>query len=407
MEGAYFRILKRTQFFAMAGFLLLLAFVVLLPAFLCPPDIAWSAYYVIGPLALLSILMGVARLYIIDKTTLALYDYYLIYKNGFRTIQLSYGDIIGFRQQQGRGWKNITILSKHSTEQDIIITDHFHQYQLILTVLQSKLIELYAFDFESDYRELIPVDKQATAEKELRQLKKVKTFVMGFTLATMPFAIYIGLYFYNARYDCWICLLTPLLAIALGRMIPQYVKFSLRPPRKFPVIVFAILFSAIGLLFYANQQYNIIDYDRTFLYTLLLTVALMALLLIRNKELQFRNIAAHFTIGLYATLLAMYSNAVIIILNAVPDTSEPAISQTVVTARQISPDKDDTSYYLNLKSLAATGLKKDLGVDKTIFDKTKISDTVYVLQFKGALGIKWQQFGIRTGNDRIRVLSER
>lgn len=155
-----------------------------------------------------------------------------------------------------------------------------------------------------------------------------------------------------------------------------------------PSLAWAIFAPSFALVLRALLDFNIYDFNKAWLYTSILAVAILAIIFIRNQEFDFKKTKDYLTASSILIIVVCYSYGTIVTLNCYFDKSDSKLYKATIVNKRISKDKN-TSYYLELTKWGTQDNNKEVSVEQDFYDRMKNGDQVTIYFQNGWFNIPW------------------
>lgn len=305
----------------------------------------------------------------------------------FSNRKLAFEDIKGFTINE----QYIFVESRNKEQKRIKISKYISGYNEILHWLIQNFPNL---DFQNgiiEEQEILNNEtfgwtKEIREEKlkNSRQTSKLINWVAGLSL--------VWNFFYPTPYQYSIlaAITIPILALLVVKFSNGLIRFDEKNGSAYPSVVYAFVFPSLGLMLRAVLDYDLFDYSNVWLPTMIITLAFLFLLLIKQKEITFKEKIDYLTISSLAMFLFAYSFGTVVHVNCYYDNSEPKYFTAKVLDKRISSGKS-TSYYLELSAWGQQEEIDEVSIGKRLYNKIKIGDEVNINFRDGQLEIPWFQ----------------
>ena len=131
------------------------------------------------------------------------------------------------------------------------------------------------------------------------------------------------------------------------------------------------------------------DYSNVWLTTTIITITFLFLLLIKQKEITFKNKLDYLTVSIVALFLFVYSFGTVIHINCYYDNSDAQYFTAKVLDKRISSGRRSRTYYLELSTWGQQDKPDKVSVGKRLYNRIEIGDQVNIFFRKGKLDIPW------------------
>ncbi|MCC5932067.1 MAG: hypothetical protein JJU28_22670 [Cyclobacteriaceae bacterium] len=190
------------------------------------------------------------------------------------------------------------------------------------------------------------------------------------------------------QYSILAAIIIPILALIVVRSSNGLIRVDEKNGSAYPSVIYAFIFPSLGLMLRAVFDYNIFDYSNAWLTSTIIALALLFLLLIKQKEITFKKKLDYLTVSSLALFLFAYSFGTVIHTNCYYDNSEPEYFTAKVLNKRVSSGKS-TSYYFELSPWGQLSEIDEVSVGKGLFNRIEIGDEVNIYFRTGKLDIPW------------------
>jgi hypothetical protein len=311
-----------------------------------------------------------------------------IYSRGvFSTQQLMFDEIKGYRLND----KYILIEPKNEKQKKMAISKYLAKSDEIVDWLSD-----YYDDLDIDYAELEKENEEILNNEafgltpQYREERLEKSHTTAKILNWGGAIIGAWTYFFPNPYEFAIiaAIAFPLICIIPLKYFNGLMRIDEKKGSAYPSIFFAIFAPTIAICLRGLLDYNIYDYSKIWLWAVVIAIAYIALLVIGNKEFNFKKAKDYFTIGIFLLLMFGYGYSTVVILNCTYDKSEPEIFEARIMSKRYSAGKS-SSYYFQLSVWGTQKEPEEISVSYDLYDKLNKNDTVKVYYMKGQFDIPW------------------
>lgn len=185
-----------------------------------------------------------------------------------------------------------------------------------------------------------------------------------------------------------ISILIPIISIVALKLSTGLIRIDERKDSAYPSILWAVLTPSLGVCIRALLDYNVFSHDNVWMPSAIIAFALVAVLMVGNKEFKFKKAVDFFSFLVVASILFAYSYGSIITLNCMYDNSEPSIFNAEVLGKRISSGKS-TTYYLELTPWGQRKEVEEVPVSQGLYEQLENNDMVNIYFMRGYLNIPW------------------
>jgi hypothetical protein len=218
--------------------------------------------------------------------------------------------------------------------------------------------------------------------KKARQTSKVINWAAGITAA--------WIFFYPTpyQYSILMTMIIPIIALLIIKFSDGLIRVDEKNGSAYPSVIYAFIFPSLGLMLRAIFDFEIFDYSNVWLPTTIITLSILVVLLIKQKEITFKTNRDYLTIASLALFLFAYSFGTVIQINCYYDNSEAELFTAKVLDKRVSSGKY-TQYYLELSPWKQQHEADEVGVAKELYDRIETDNEVNIYYRNGTLEIPW------------------
>lgn len=165
-------------------------------------------------------------------------------------------------------------------------------------------------------------------------------------------------------------------------------------------IDFGLIGPALGLMLQALLSYDLADYHLVIWHIAIVALILTLIICVNNPEIRphsFDYLPMGFLMLLVTGALGFGS---LLSINGSFDHAAPRIFTTTITGKNISGG-NSTTYNFDVAPWSTRKKGMYVWVSKKVFDQKEVGDTLYLFEFKGALGYPWVELGEYKANSRL------
>jgi hypothetical protein len=299
--------------------------------------------------------------------------------------QLLLSEIQGFRIDNNY----IVIQPKEKEKKKIKISTYFGKTDELIEWLDSQYPNLDLLNAEQEKEEILN-DHSFGETVQQRESKLIQAHKTAKILNWIGGIVGVWTWFWTYPYEYAIILsiVIPIIALIVLKLSGGLIRFDEKNGSAYPTIAYAFLAPCLGLLMRAITDFNIFNYEKVWLPTSLITVIIMAVILLGNKEFTFKK-ATDWVAVISASFIAFaYGFGTIITLNCFYDNSEPKLFTPKVLEKRISSGKSRT-YYIKLTPWGLQKKTEEVSVSKELYNQVNKNDVVNLYYFNGLLEIPW------------------
>ena len=196
-------------------------------------------------------------------------------------------------------------------------------------------------------------------------------------------------FFYPSPYEYALLLAAavPVLAILAVKLSKGLIRIDEKKGSAYPSVIYALIYPSLALMVRVFD-YQIFDYSNVWGNAILITLCLLILLLLKQKEITFKKKPDYFTVVSIALFLFVYSFGTVIFFNCYYDHSKAQYFTAKVLNKRISSGKSTTRYV----ELSTWGQQKEVdevSVGKKLYNSIEVGSIVKIYFRNGKLGIPW------------------
>lgn len=349
------------------------------------PDGELNGVWLLGSLAVGMIIFMVLALVEIHKNKVVVDDTRLQTISTFGNRSLLLEDIKGYHLVKNY----IFVEPLDKSKKRIKISTYMGKSREIESWLSSRFPDLDTLEAEQELENILTSEEYGrTVEDREYRLNRAKQTCRILNILGCIVAAWVFFRPEPYEYSIIVCLTVPLIALAALKLSGGLIAFLDRKGSAFPSVFMAIFIPAMAILVRALLDFDIDTMDNGWLPIGGITVTLLGVLTIENKNPEFKGKhKLQSIIGVFFISLA-YAYGAVIILNCIYDSSEPKHNTALVVNKRVSSGKN-TTYYLELSPWKNENEQKEVSVSKTLYEQTEKNDTVNIYLKKGALNMPW------------------
>lgn len=335
------------------------------------------------------------------KNKIIITDDRIISINMFSKKELKFNEIMGFKGNHSY----IFVIPYDSKLKTINISKSLSGHVEIYEWLSKEFSDIDSINAINETQEILN-DKtkgwrKEINEEKLKLAKRVAKTIERFSMVATCWVV-----FYPKPYELsiLITLAIPIIAILAIRLSNGFIRLTESEGNVYPTIFYAFLFPAIGLFIRINREYDILEYTNIFEPMILITLTLLTVLLLSNKDYKLKTKSDFLVFFLLSFFIFMYSFSVVIFNNCFYDHSEP----DKYKANVINKNTEHVKFYLLFNIELSTNLKHNYGhdniyVSSETYKSINIGDDVVVNLNKGSFNIPWLTVTIVKNKPTIQI----
>lgn len=294
--------------------------------------------------------------------------------------------------------EGIIFVSKTPGVKGVIVSRYCHQGRDFFDWMRKhkiKFIESKAPEEQPAYRDK-SLSKDAN-ERKLKQARVAAAILNGAGVITAVWVCFLP-YFYQLAVI--MASLTTLCSIAMLKYFKGWLYlFDQRFQPSYKIEV-GLIGPALGLMLQALLRYDLADYHVVIWHIAIVALILTLIICVDNPEIRpnsFDYLPIGFLMLLVTGALAFGS---LLSINGGFDRAAPRIFTTTITGKNISHGKS-TTYNFDVAPWSTRKKGMYVWVSKQAFDQKEVGDTLYLFEFRGALGYPWVELGEKKGDSRL------
>lgn len=297
-----------------------------------------------------------------------------------------------------KGYQNhaegIIFVSKTPGVKGVIVSNYCYQGSDFYDWMRKhkiKLLEPKPLKEQPEYRDKsLSKDAYETKHKRARMAAAILNCAGGITV------VWVYFWPYYHQVAVVMATLVTLCSIAMLKYFKAW--FYLIDQRFQPSyrIGFGLIIPAMGLMSQALSRYDLADYHRVIWHIAIIALILTLIICVDNPEIRSNYIQMGFLMLFVTGALAFGS---LLSINGSFDRAAPRIFTTTIAEKNISGG-NTTTYNFDLAPWSTRKKGMHVWVSKKFFDQKQVGDTLYLFEFKGALGYPWVEVGEYKGNSR-------
>lgn len=303
----------------------------------------------------------------------------------FKTGELFFKEIDGFRILRGRNSNAIAFYPKNSDKNKIKTDLIFKNSDLLLKWANEKFINIDEDNYKKEMEIILHNNAIGTTEKQraegLDRAKKWVRIFNGISYTTTFWGIILPRP-YNMV--IWMLFLLPVISVIYLSVFAGLVKFSSWRKSAYPLVGGGFMTASLALCVRAAMDWNILNWQSFWIpFALFFFCAFFAIMFFSpDNRRDIRSIAV---ICLCCSLFGFGST---ISLNGILDSSSPTTFRTEIINKRISYNKGP-HYYLKLSSGGPWTKEREVRVSEPKYKKHNIKDSINVNVFTGAFMISY------------------
>lgn len=307
--------------------------------------------------------------------------------NTFSNKQLFFKEIKGYRILD----QFVIIESNNKQKKKIKVSTYFEKVNEITEWLSENYQDLNTVEAKQE-KEAILKNNEFGWTTEEREKKLNKAHKTAKILNWTGVLIGIATLFIAPPYEDTIiaAVLFPIICLIILKKSNGLIRIDDKQKSVYPTIFLSILAPSSGLCLKAVIGYNIFDYSKTLVPSLLITLIYIVALTSNNDEFKYKNINDYLSRLCLSIFIFCYSFGSVINLNCIYDKSEPEIFKTTILNKRISSN-ESTSYFLKLTPWGEQKEIDEVSVSKDLYNRLKKNDQVKIYFMNGQFGIPWFQ----------------
>lgn len=349
--------------------------------------ISTMRFFVTIPYVIVGITLIIFSVIKTIKNKIIITDDRIISINMFSKKELKFNEIMGFKGNLSY----IFVIPYDSKLKTINISKSLSGHIEIYEWLSKEFSDIDSINATNETQEILN-DKTKGWRKEINEEKLKLAKRIAKTIERLSMAATCWVIFYPKPYELSIVitLAIPIIAILAIRLSNGFIRLTESEGNVYPIIFYAFLFPAIGLFIRINREYDILEYTNVFGPMILITLTLLTVLLLSNKDYKLKTKSEFLVFFLLSFFIFMYSFSVVIFNNCFYDHSEPDKYKANVINKNTEPVK----FYLLFNIELSTNLKHNYGndniyVSSETYKSINIGDDVVVNLNKGSFNIPW------------------
>ena len=215
-----------------------------------------------------------------------------------------------------------------------------------------------------------------------RKIARVINWAAGITTAST--------FFYPTPYQYSIlaAMIIPIIALLAVKFSDELIRVDESKGSAHPSVVYAFIYPSLGIMLRAILDYSIFDYSNVWPTTVVITLAFLFVLLIKQQEITFNKKVHYLTVSCLALFLFAFSFGTVIHINCYYDNSEAKYFTAKVLDKRISSGKS-TSYYLQLSPWGHQKEADEVSISKGLYNRFEVGEEVDIYFRDGKLEIPW------------------
>ncbi len=348
-------------------------------------DINFILALILTPISIGMIILMVFGLIEVYKGRLLIENDRLVSIGAFKTKELKFDEIKGYTVNE----QYIFVEPKTKEKKRIKISQYFGGYQEIIFWLSSKYENLDIVNAQAEEQEILN-DETIGWSRDIREVKLLNARKISRIINWLGGISFVWTLFYPEPYDLAVlsALVIPIIALISVKLSGGLIRIDKKNGSAYPSTIYAFIFPSLGLMVRSLFDYDIFDYSNVWLKAVLVTVAFLFILLVKQKEITFKKKQDFLTVSSMMMLLFAYGFGAVIYLNCNLDKSEPQHYSATILDKRISTGKH-TSYYLKLTAWGQQKEIDEVSVGKGLYNRVEINNEINIYFRNGLLEIPW------------------
>lgn len=360
-----------------------LLFFISLPDVIHNPSSGKDWFLVVIAIVLVALMIYCINEAIKGKFVIEIDRIYLV--NSTSTKELYFSEIKGYRVDD----KYIYIEPIPADKKKIKITKYFKGEAKIIHWLNQNYKDLDLAEKEEKVQAILnDVEYGFTIEERQQRFKSARTTstIINVTGIILAACITIGSAYDN--YLVGLAIVAPLVFVLILRSYKGLIRLEQKKSSPYPTILWGLLAIIFGLFMRAIHDSYILNYSNAWMPSILIGLALLALLTLGNVEFKRMNLPAILGKIAMAAIMFGYGLSSILAINCVYDNSQTHRYQAEVLNKRISRGKS-TSYYFILSAWGPHRSFDEISVSRALYERVEVTQHVNVYLNKGRLQIPW------------------
>jgi len=345
------------------------------------PELIW----LLAPISIGMIALAIVGLLDTIFGKVVIEDDRIYSKSTLSNRQLLLSEIQGFRINN-----NYIIIQPTTKEKKRIkISTYFGKTDELIEWLASQNPDLDLLNAEQEKEEILN-DQSLGETVQQRESKLIQAHKTAKILNWVGGIVGIWTWFWAYPYEYAIVLsiVIPVIALIILKFSGGLIRFDEKNGSAYPTIAYAFLAPSLGLFMRAITDFNIFNYEKVWLPTILIAVVIMVVLLIGNKEFSFEKATDWAAVIVTSFIAFAYGFGTIITINCLYDNSEPKLFTPKILEKRISSGKS-TTYYFKLTPWGVQKETEEVSVSKELYNQVNKNDVVNLYYLNGLLEIPW------------------
>lgn len=344
-----------------------------------------ETFWILGPISIAMIVLMVIGLIDTVKSRFVIDTDKIFTISTFSNRQLMFDEIKGYRITD----KYLFIESNDENKKKIKVSTYFGKINEIEEWLSENYSDLDIVQANQEKEEIL--DNEAfgwtSEEREEKLIKAHKTAkIINWTGGLIgAWTLFLANPY---EYAIIASIVFPILCVLVLKYFNGLIRIDERKDTAYPTIFWAIFASSMGLCLRGLLDYNIFDYSKIWVPSILVALAYIAVLAIGNKEFSFNKAKDYWTIIVFSILIFGYGYGAVTTLNCMYDESEPETFDATILSKRISSGKS-TTYYLELTPWGKQKEIDEVSVSKDLYNKLEKNSRVTIYFMKGRFDIPW------------------
>ncbi len=340
--------------------------------FLAPLSIGMIGLMVVG---LLDTIKGKV---IVSSDTLSI-------RSTFINRDLKFQEIKGFQVEQNY----IFVLPNTEKKKRIKISTYIGNSSELILWLSSNFPDLHQVNKEKEETEILDnFEYGRNVEERSSKLNQAKKVAKFFNWAGGLILVWTLFKPEPYEYAILASISLPVIATLTVVYFKGLIRIDEKKGSAYPTVFFAILMTSCGLFLRALLDYEILDYSNIWIPSIIIGIAMIALVVFGTKEFKFKKAKDYFSVLSLTIFFFGFGYGSIVTLNCMYDESNPETFQSKVLDKRISSGKT-TTYYLKLTAWGGQTESDDVSVSEELYNYLEVDDNVNIYLKKGQLDIPW------------------
>jgi hypothetical protein len=309
------------------------------------------------------------------KSKLVIENERIIYIGVFRTKELDFKNIKGFKVDQNY----LYYFSRNENDKKIKVSTYVSKFGELRAWSEQKFKNLDLAEFVNEEKEILENDEYGSTHEE-REYKLARAKKTTKIINTISWIVAISTWVYPHFYKIQIllCGILPIIGLIIYKTSNGLIRLDEKPNSVHPNLLSALLLPSCALMIRALMDFTIFDFSNLWI-PVIVIILVFGLSVLKGLKVEYNLKKGVTYLAILGMLMygGMYAYGLLITTNVAFDESQPTVYKAKVLDKHTSSGKT-TTYYLKLSEWGPQKEIDDVSVAKNIYKSKEIGDTAVV-----------------------------